>query len=1481
MKRVREFKSRLKETTRKLIESNEEPSQSSTPPSSGVSSQIISKDWADLKGCWDALDQAASASGLGPLKTAIEAIAGCIGIYEQAEKGQKAYTELRGELERTFKRMQEYITNYPVVAKNISGFCQSIQQEIDYIQTQQSRTRVRRLAEAEQDEDTILSCYKRIRDRLQDLCLDMTVSTLATVEQHAMDDRLEKLAPVLAARYNAGSTNALKRRRCTEGTRTNVLDQIYQWATTQDTGDLYWMSGMAGTGKTTIAYSLCERLDVESKRILGASFFCDRSLPECRNVGKIIPSIAYQLARRLPPFQYALCDAIQTNPDSREATLSLQFDSLIVGPLSNPKVRAALPASMAVVVDALDECEDAASTKQIIDVLSTKSKGLPIKFIVSSRPEAAIRDQMKKSGSLVDGLVVLHELKREEVRKDIRTYLKVELAPVNPSEPEIEKLAERAGVLFIHAATVIRYVGYDDFGRNPRARLNAVLSASVHPSKTQTDEIDQLYGAILQTAVNDAKLEQRERNDMTLILNTVVCAKAPLTVNGLNELLALEDVERVKAALRPLWSVLHVGTPNEEGNNESHAIESKMRVTTLHASFYDYLTDPTRSGGAEWHCNAAAHNHILAQRCFECIRYTRPQFNICQLESSHLDDSEVENLDARAENSISVQLRYACQYWSVHMLMSESGTAPALVILLEQFLVNNLLLWIEVQTLTKRLATSPGNLTSAKRWATEHGATPELLDLIQDAVRFALTYISSPLSQSTPHIYISMLPFLPSHSAIRKHYAHRMDGIIQVDGTALDRRKTLLTKWTVRGSSHHACSNDGNLFAIYAYSGGHIDLRDTSSGRLVGKLSLGVTWGVYIKHLTFSPDGALIAAGTSKGIYIWDIASGQLVLKLLEDSECTIESILFSQVSHIISGCGDNTIRIWDTQSGESVLAPLMGHPKAVCSLAVSRDGTKLISGSRDSTIGVWDMQSGRLLYAPITGHTDAIVSVAISSNNGFIASSSKDRTLRVWDIQTGQIILGPFLYEEKVSLLAFSPDGAYLSIGCSLEHHSSVIQIMDMSSGKVVFRRSMRSLGGIGTLLYSSDGTRIIVSTKPTSAHVRVDVLDAQRATVAMDCLPTTSHAMEILAIDFSPDGKFIVSGSADSTLSVWDPANGQLILGPLSGHTGCIKFVRYSPDGNRILSCSWDSSLRQWDAQTGGPILTDNQIKAISTSLSWHDRPRFVSAAYSPNSGHIATISAPITSVSIWDSGTGEMIAGPMLGEGGGKSIEYSADGTILITGWDDGTVRAWNAQNSQLISCIAPQGVLHADVVAFSSDQSYNVVSQRDPPTMYQRKTQTGENVLGAFEGHTSSITSAQFSRDGTRIVSGSWDRNVHVWDAQTGASIFGPLKGHTKFVKCVAYSPDGAYVASASSEKTVRIWDARVRSDEHSTKVDWMLNDDGWVVDAESRRLIWVPPDLRKSLMWPRNIALLSQKGWVRLKFDGALMGENWAKCWLNN
>ncbi|CUA74718.1 Notchless protein homolog 1 [Bos taurus] [Rhizoctonia solani] len=1304
----------------------------------------------------------------------------------------------------------------------------------------------------------------------------MGVSTLAIVEKKAMvysvilmgmlltratqDDELEKLVPSSSARYSSGAALKLKRGPCTQGTRMNVLDEMYQWASKPDAGNVYWMSGMAGTGKTTIAYSLCERLDAESNRMLGASFFCSRLLPECRSVGNIIPSIAYQLAHRSRAFRHALYEAIKKTPEALDGAPSLQFDLLLTEPLSDPELKRTFSTSMVVVIDALDECEDETSTRQILEVLLTKSEGLPIKFVVSSRPEATIRDQMAKN----DQGVVLHELDKQEVQIDIKAYLREGLAPMNPSDSEIEKLVERAGVLFIYAATVIRYVGYDEFGRNPRARLKSVLGLAEKRGTGQTKEIDQLYGAILEAAMNDDELEQPDRDDMKLILNTVVCARAPLTIDALNALLKLGDIERVNAALRPLWSVLHVKGPG-------------IPITTLHASFPDYLTDPQRSGNSEWYCNAAIHHCILAQRSLECIRDTRPQFNICNLESSYLDDNEVPDLDMRVERCVSIQLRYACQYWSTHLDLggSETGAAQALLILLGQFLANHLFLWLEVMNLTKNNSSTPGNLTLAKRWLTKHSANRELVDMMQDAVRFALTIVSSPVSGSTPHIYVSIFPFLPPNSPIRKHYASRIRGTIQVNGTALDQRKPLLAQWPTGTNGVGACSPDGTLISIASgFPDVRISLIDTSSGRLVQDFpydNFECIWCV-----AFAPDGAGVASGTDdKEIWVWDIGSGQLVLGPLQGHEGPVFSIIFSHDgSYIISGSSDKTIHIWDAHSGKPLFTPLVGHTGTITSLAISSDDTKIISGSEDATICVWDVQNGCLALDPITGHIGSVVSVALSPDDKFIASCSIDSTM-VWDSQTGECFLGRF--PSKCSV-AFSPDGAYISAGSE----DGSIEIWDASTGRTVSGLIKEHYAPVTVLAYSSDGTRIISYSDEDGT---LSLFDAYSITTPIN--PISGHTKPVFSIDVSPDGKHVVSGSGDMTVCVWNPLKGQVVLGPLTGHVDHVNFVRYSADGSRFLSCAKDATLRQWDAQTGECIQTDQIIRAADPSAKY--RAWFFVAAYSPDGTSIATISVDGW-VCVWSSNSGELVLRQFEETRMGRSVGFSSDGATLITGWDDGTIQTWDIQNSQLTSEADPQGVSPPlSAFTFSLDWSSLIVAPsgaqaEKPPVFYQMDSRTRALTPSSFKGHTARITFVDFSRESTHVVSGSEDQTVHVWNTKAGTSIFGPLRGHQNSVTSLAFSPDSTYVASGSHDTDIRIWDIRQynSSDEFSADsgvTEWVLDNNGWVVDGQQRRLIWVPPNLRASLLWPRNVALLSRNGYMRLNFEGSFFGEVWANCWI--
>ncbi|KAB5587398.1 hypothetical protein CTheo_9166 [Ceratobasidium theobromae] len=203
------------------------------------------------------------------------------------------------------------------------------------------------------------------------------------------------------------------------------------------------MDGMAGTGKTTIACTLASQL--ESRGQLAASFFCTRTSPECRDADRIVPTIAYQLARCSAAFKSALCQALDKDPDISSRNIFTQFERLLKEPLE--KIKDKMGNNLVVVIDALDECTDPQTVGQILDVLFRFVDNLPIKFFVTSRPEAIIREKMMSSENSSRSILYLHDIEQSLVQNDIELYLQEELRSISPSPGDVKQLATLAGKL--------------------------------------------------------------------------------------------------------------------------------------------------------------------------------------------------------------------------------------------------------------------------------------------------------------------------------------------------------------------------------------------------------------------------------------------------------------------------------------------------------------------------------------------------------------------------------------------------------------------------------------------------------------------------------------------------------------------------------------------------------------------------------------------------------------------------------------------------------------------------------------------------------------------------------------------------------------------------------------------------------------------------------------------------------------------------
>ncbi|CAE6455439.1 unnamed protein product [Rhizoctonia solani] len=622
--------------------------------------------------------------------------------------------------------------------------------------------------------------------------VNATLNILRMVDKQTTEAQLRQLNPSMTACYNSEEAHVIQRRECTPNTRKQVLLDLNAWKDKPDGQKVCWMSGMAGTGKTTITNTLCSILDQNYE--LGASFFCSRSLPTCRQVKLIPPTIAYQLARFSDPFRGALVQVLERDPDVHTKALRVQFQRMILEPLQD--VRGSLPTNLVVAIDALDECDDGNGMEQILEVLLEKASDLPVKFLISSRPEYHIRDRIGRSVRKTQ--VTLHELDEKIVKADIETYLQAELTSLSfpLTKVRLDNLVARAGVLFIYAATVIRFI--TDIDADPLERLDTLLQ-TIHPAteaSNATEEIDALYEAVLASAFSNPRLGRLEKQRRELVLHTIVCAQEPLTIEGLAGLLGL-GYTQVITALRSLC-----------------------------------------------------------------------------LESSYKLDEDIPDLDERVKRAITPDLLYACQYWAVHLCLGENLDERATE--LHDFLSKRLLLWMEVLNLKKRAEKGIELVEQSMSWLRDTGRLESTMLLARDARRFTTMFATSPVSRSTPHLYVSMLASWPEHQLTS--YTRQTTEVVQIKG---------------------------------------IDAAE----RQLGLLSL-IPAGSDVRCVSYSSDGRFFAAGTWQEIIIWDAGSCRMTIDPIPGHSNWVQATAISpDGTHICSGSHDTTICIWDTQNGQLVAA--------------------------------------------------------------------------------------------------------------------------------------------------------------------------------------------------------------------------------------------------------------------------------------------------------------------------------------------------------------------------------------------------------------------------------------------------------------------------------------------------------------------------------------------------------------------------------
>jgi len=484
------------------------------------------------------------------------------------------------------------------------------------------------------------------------------------------------------AGYQAGHHN-----KCLPGTRQSILLDIMLWAKNTQDQNIFWLNGLAGTGKSTIAQSFSEM--VVNDGILGASFFCSRDYLDRRELKNIFPTLAYQLACHYPHFRTHIIRIVKKDPTLAHTSLISQLENLLVCPLSEAKV------SCVIVIDALDECIDDQPASAILSVLGQFIGQLSlVKFFITGRPEPRIRTGFRLP--LLKPLTqvfLLHEVKPSSVSTDIQLYLTQRLTAIAkqrsdlelpnpwPHDEEIVALTKKSSGLFIFASTLVRFIESEH--HDPNERLQLVLSEAGGTMLEGRAGVDSLYSQILLHAFSGIH-EPEVFVTMRRVLGAIILAFNPLSRKDLSKILGVPTAI-VLTTLRHLHSVILV--PANE--------VTEIRI--FHKSFPDFLQDRERCIDPRFYIDPTTYHIGMTISCLELVKGLK--MNPCSL-PPFIMNQDVVGLPQLLKGIVGGAMQYAYTYWARHLMLSPtSGDHIDQIAALVIDMLKRAPLWIEAMSL--------------------------------------------------------------------------------------------------------------------------------------------------------------------------------------------------------------------------------------------------------------------------------------------------------------------------------------------------------------------------------------------------------------------------------------------------------------------------------------------------------------------------------------------------------------------------------------------------------------------------------------------------------------------------------------------------------------------------------------------------------------------------------------------------------------
>ena len=514
------------------------------------------------------------------------------------------------------------------------------------------------------------------------------LSTLEIAREVAEQKQLDDLTRALDG-------NSLRPRKpCMPGTRIGILEQIRNEVNKVDSYSVIWIRGSLGVGKSALAASIADQLQVQGRHVIWFRF--DRTESTTITTNVLWRVVARELARRYPSFRQQLA---RGNTEFGSSSTDRLFETLIERPLSalyhDPHEQ--LPV---IVVDALDECgglrhdppgkEDYDALLRTLRHWAQEDCRKKFRLIITSRPDERIEQIFPDSISTHVKIPSGNDVKPgDDASKDIQAFLMSHLSAMNMDKAWVDEahdyLTLHAAGVFIWATTAVQFLQ-----RNPRERLGILERRERERSAAIFGELNSLYSTVVRAPFHD--LEEGEIKAATSVIGAAIFAKQPLDDSVLTKLPGVNTLKFIKDGLLPV-------------------LDPGPIFRFHHRSFEDFLLSKTFKEGFP-HLSGVQdrnlHERQLAALCLNCMVSLELHFNMCNLNSSSIKNVAID------EPAISPLVSYSSQFWADHLVQIQRKEISMKAV--EFVMYEKLLFWIEVMSILEKAHEVSAILKKALEW---------------------------------------------------------------------------------------------------------------------------------------------------------------------------------------------------------------------------------------------------------------------------------------------------------------------------------------------------------------------------------------------------------------------------------------------------------------------------------------------------------------------------------------------------------------------------------------------------------------------------------------------------------------------------------------------------------------------------------------------------------------------------------------------